>query len=148
MKTALCFVNFFCFCFQFYKNLFVARRQWLMIIWKAEMRKDHSSRPAWANTLQDPISRTARAKWTLNVVQAVRRTSFSSLKPWVQTPPLPPCKKIWLATDSLLLVPDIQEAEIKRIVVQGQPRQKSKTPSQPISRVWWHVPVILAIQEA
>jgi hypothetical protein len=35
------------------------------------------------------------------------------------------------------------EAEIRRIMVQGQPRQKvSKTPSQPISWAKWHMTVI------
>jgi hypothetical protein len=40
------------------------------------------------------------------------------------------------------------EAEIRRIVVQGHPRQKvSKTPSQPTSQLWWFTPVIPAMRE-
>jgi hypothetical protein len=42
-----------------------------------------------------------------------------------------------------------QEAEIGRILVQGQPRPKvSKIPSQPISQVGWHMSVVPATWEA
>jgi hypothetical protein len=30
-------------------------------------REDHGLRPAWANSLQDPISKITRAKWTRGV---------------------------------------------------------------------------------
>jgi hypothetical protein len=42
-----------------------------------------------------------------------------------------------------------QEAEMGKIIVQGQPRQKVwETPSQPIkSWPWWHMPVIPAMKE-
>jgi hypothetical protein len=49
----------------------------------------------------------------------------------------------------MLIIQTIQEAEIRRIEVQGQPRQKvSKTPSQSIMWVYWHASVVPAIWEA
>jgi hypothetical protein len=38
--------------------------------WEAEIRKT-GSKPAWANSSQDPISKITRAKWTGGVAQAV-----------------------------------------------------------------------------
>jgi hypothetical protein len=38
----------------------------ILATWEAEL-----GRPVWANTLQDPISKLNRAKWTASVVQAV-----------------------------------------------------------------------------
>jgi hypothetical protein len=39
----------------------------------------------------------------------------------------------------MLRISAIWEVEIKRMVVQDHPKQKvSKTPSQPISQVWWY----------
>jgi hypothetical protein len=39
--------------------------------------------------------------------------------------------------------------EIRKLMCSSQPRQKvSETPSQQISWLWWHVPVIPAMQEA
>jgi hypothetical protein len=34
-------------------------------------REDHGLRPAWANSLQDPISKITRAKWTRDLVQTI-----------------------------------------------------------------------------
>jgi hypothetical protein len=43
--------------------------------------------------------------------------------------------------------PTTQEVEIGRIKIGGQYKQQvSKTSSQPISRIWWHMPVIPAMQ--
>jgi hypothetical protein len=45
--------------------------------------------------------------------------------------------------------PTTWEAEIGRIVVQGQTRQKvNEIPSEPTNQVWWCTPVIQATQEA
>jgi hypothetical protein len=44
----------------------------------------------------------------------------------------------WWLTPVILAT---EEAEVRRIAVQGRPRQKfSKTSPQSISQVWWHVP--------
>jgi hypothetical protein len=49
----------------------------------------------------------------------------------------------------MFIIPATQEAETGRITVQGQLTQKvSKTPSQPVSQVWWYAPVIPGMQEA
>jgi hypothetical protein len=44
----------------------------------------------------------------------------------------------------MCVIPAALEAEIRRIAIQSQPRQKvNKTPFQLINQVWWHIPVIL-----
>jgi hypothetical protein len=46
-------------------------------------------------------------------------------------------------------IPTVLEAEIRRVMVQGQPGQKvNKTSSQPISQAWKCIPVIPTTQEA
>jgi hypothetical protein len=53
---------------------------------------------------------------------------------------------VWWLTP---VIPDIQEAEIRRIIVQGQAWQKViKTSSEQISQMWWYTPVIPAWWEA
>jgi hypothetical protein len=49
-------------------------------------QEDHSSRPAWANSSGDPISKITRPKWTGGVVQVVvllckHKTLSSNLSP-------------------------------------------------------------------
>jgi hypothetical protein len=52
---------------------------------------------------------------------------------------------LWLTP----VIPAIQEAQMGRMTVQGQPRQKAKeTPSQPTSWMWWYVPIIPVMWEA
>jgi hypothetical protein len=51
----------------------------------------------------------------------------------------------WAPFGQSCLMPAMQEAEIGRMKVWGQPRQKvSKTPPQSISWTWWHAPMIPA----
>jgi hypothetical protein len=46
------------------------------------------------------------------------------------------------------VIPAIQEADIGRIAIWGQPRQKvSKIPSQLINWAWWYMPVVPAMLE-
>jgi hypothetical protein len=49
----------------------------------------------------------------------------------------------------MLIIPAVQEEEIEKITVQGQPRKiVHKTPSQPIkSWTWWLVSAIPALWE-
>jgi hypothetical protein len=45
--------------------------------------------------------------------------------------------------------PELGRQEIRRIMIQGPPRQKvSKTPISTNKPVWWYAPVIPATQEA
>jgi hypothetical protein len=47
------------------------------------------------------------------------------------------------------IIPGIWEVEIRRIMVQNQPREEvSNTPSTQTSQTWWYIPVIPATQEA
>jgi hypothetical protein len=47
------------------------------------------------------------------------------------------------------IIPAVQEAEIRRIAVEGRPEQRVKrTPSESISQAWQYVPMISATQEA
>jgi hypothetical protein len=49
----------------------------------------------------------------------------------------------------MLVIPAARQVEMGRIVVEGQPEQKvGKAPSQSISWVWWHVPVVPVTREA
>jgi hypothetical protein len=47
-----------------------------------------------------------------------------------------------------LVLPEIQEVEIGRITVWGQPKENiSKSPSQPISQAWQYKLVVPTMQE-
>jgi hypothetical protein len=58
-------------------------------------------------------------------------------------------KKFWPAAVLTPIIPTMQKAETRRIMVQGKSVQKvTKTLSQRTSQEWWHISVITAIQEA
>jgi hypothetical protein len=46
------------------------------------------------------------------------------------------------------VIPATQEVQIRKIIVQGQPRQKvNETPFQQISQAWWFVSIIPVMGE-
>jgi hypothetical protein len=53
-----------------------ARHQWRMSVilatWEVAIRRFHGSRPGWANSSWDPISKITRTKWTGAVAQKVQ----------------------------------------------------------------------------